>query len=94
MIKWNINIDYINIIQRGRTYHSYIPRFRVLHFLFHTPKRNVRHRSKRSARGGDKKRESEMDSLYKRLAAAYFSTNQCSIIGDAGLNFSVRNGKR
>ena len=29
-----------------------------------------------------------------RLAATYFSTNQCSIIGDAGLNFSVRNGKR
>ena len=24
----------------------------------------------------------------------YFSTNKCSIIGDKGLNFSVRNGKR
>ena len=31
---------------------------------------------------------------YKRLAATYFSTNKRSIIGDAGLNFSVRNGKR
>ena len=30
----------------------------------------------------------------KRLAATYFSTNKCSIIGDGGLNFSVRNGKR
>ena len=30
----------------------------------------------------------------KRLAATYFSTNKRSIIGDAGLNFSVRNGKR
>jgi len=28
------------------------------------------------------------------LAAAYFPTNWCSIIGDGGLNFSVRNGKR
>ena len=35
-----------------------------------------------------------MDSLYKRLAATYFSTNKCSIIGVKGLNFSVRNGKR
>ena len=34
------------------------------------------------------------DSLLKRLAAAYFSTNMRSIIGDDGLNFSVRNGKR
>ena len=34
------------------------------------------------------------DSLCKRLAATYFSTNQCSIIGDERLNFSVRNGKR
>ena len=31
---------------------------------------------------------------YKRLAATYFPTNTRSIIGDAGLNFSVRNGKR
>ena len=28
------------------------------------------------------------------MAATYFSTNKRSIIGDAGLNFSVRNGKR
>ena len=31
---------------------------------------------------------------YKKLAATYFSTNKCSIIGDVRLNFSVRNGKR
>ena len=30
----------------------------------------------------------------KRLAATYVSTNMRSIIGDDGLNFSVRNGKR
>ena len=30
----------------------------------------------------------------KKLAATYFSTNKCSIIGDVRLNFSVRNGKR
>ena len=40
------------------------------------------------------KKGATTDSLYKRLAATYFSTNQCSIIGDARLNFSVRNGKR
>ena len=27
-------------------------------------------------------------------ATTYFPTNTCSIIGAAGLNFSVRNGKR
>ncbi len=35
-----------------------------------------------------------MELLYKKLAATYFSTNKCSIIGDVRLNFSVRNGKR
>ncbi len=35
-----------------------------------------------------------MELLLKRLAATYFSTNKCSIIGDVRLNFSVRNGKR
>ena len=40
------------------------------------------------------KKESLIGTPYKRLAATYFSTNKCSIIGDAGLNFSVRNGKR
>ena len=29
-----------------------------------------------------------------RVATTYFPTSQCSIIGAAGLNFSVRNGKR
>ena len=32
--------------------------------------------------------------LFRRMAATYFSTNKCSIIGDVRLNFSVRNGKR
>ena len=42
-----------------------------------------------------KKRESQNpETPYKRLAATYFPTNRRSIIGDAGLNFSVRNGKR
>ena len=31
---------------------------------------------------------------FRRMAATYFSTNKCSIIGDVRLNFSVRNGKR
>ena len=42
----------------------------------------------------NKKRESQHRTPLKRLAATYFSTNKRSIIGDAGLNFSVRNGKR
>ena len=43
----------------------------------------------------NKKRESQNpETPYKRLAATYFPTNRRSIIGDAGLNFSVRNGKR
>ena len=41
-----------------------------------------------------KKRASRMECSYKKLAATYFSTNKCSIIGDVRLNFSVRNGKR
>ena len=41
-----------------------------------------------------KKRSPKFGTPYKKLAAAYFSTNKCSIIGDGGLNFSVRNGKR
>ena len=41
----------------------------------------------------NKKRSPEWNSLEK-LAATYFSTNKCSIIGDVRLNFSVRNGKR
>ncbi len=41
-----------------------------------------------------KKRASQMECSLKRLAATYFSTNECSIIGDVRLNFSVRNGKR
>ena len=40
------------------------------------------------------KKGTEMSVPLERLAATYFSTNECSIIGDAGLNFSVRNGKR
>ena len=42
---------------------------------------------------GNKKRE-PLSVPLERLAATYFSTNECSIIGDGGLNFSVRNGKR
>ena len=40
------------------------------------------------------KKESLIGTPYKKLAATYFSTNKCSIIGDVRLNFSVRNGKR
>ena len=44
--------------------------------------------------GEGKKKESLIGTPYKKLAATYFSTNKCSIIGDVRLNFSVRNGKR
>ncbi len=40
------------------------------------------------------KRESQTELPLIRLAATYFSTNKCSIIGEERLNFSVRNGKR
>ena len=42
----------------------------------------------------NKKRSLISETPLKRLAATYFSTNKCSIIGDVRLNFSVRNGKR
>ena len=52
--------------------------------------------------GGDEKRQRKwgkkkgvpFGTPLKKLAATYFSTNKCSIIGDVRLNFSVRNGKR
>ncbi len=42
----------------------------------------------------NEKKEFLIGTPLKRLAATYFSTNKCSIIGDVRLNFSVRNGKR
>ena len=37
---------------------------------------------------------SELLSDFNIVAATYFPTFYCSIIGGVGLNFSVRNGKR
>ena len=57
---------------------------------------------KRQRKWGQQKKGDPWGSPYKKLAATYFSTNKCSIIGDVRLNFtlsaeptpSARNGKR
>ena len=42
----------------------------------------------------NKKKTHSMSGFIMYVAATYFSTFYRSIIGGAGLNFSVRNGKR
>ena len=47
-------------------------------------------------REGDKTEKPQLNAEASviRVATTYFPTTACSIIGAAGLNFSVRNGKR